>query len=29
MHLPDHRRAAHPLRSIWLAPSEVIAITSL
>ena len=23
MHLPDHRRPAHRLRSIWLAPSQV------
>jgi hypothetical protein len=29
MHLPDHRRPAHRLRSIWLAPSEVVAIPGL
>ena len=28
MHLPDHRRPAHRLRSIWLAPSEVVTILS-
>src|SRR5262249_16549594 len=29
MHLPDHRRPAHRLRSIWLAPSEVLLLLGL
>ena len=28
-HLPDHQRPAHRLRSIWLAPSEVVTILGL
>ena len=29
LHLPDHQHAAHPLRPIWLAPSEVVVIRPL
>jgi len=29
LHLPDHRRPAHRLRSIWLAPSQVRTILAL